>query len=113
MKQFYMMVGFPGSGKTSYASNVILNNANTSFSLICRDELVCKYRQIMSRNKANETVHSFIVDKLKTMNEDIVIYDSVNADSLGRKFFLELIDTTSYNINIVYFKPHNLINECN
>jgi len=106
-----MLIGFPGSGKTSMIRNIIeTNNIDTSdVMVLCRDKKVIEnIKDGMGKNKARGNAHAYITDMIQNPIKKVIFYDSVNGDSLGRKSFLDIVPP-DYKITLVYFTPCILI----
>ncbi len=102
MCKFYFMIGFPGSGKSTYAEEF------SDAKIIVHDQLVKEMHQKYGQNKARRESHKIICETLENLQDPIVIYDSVNMNSEGRKLFLSLVPK-KYEITIVYFEHSNMI----
>lgn len=81
-KTIYLMVGIPGSGKTTYIEN---NMKNIKAKVIHRDEI--KDIKVILKN---------IVEILK--KNDNVIVDACNTDYLKRKVFIDLANKNKFKI---------------
>jgi hypothetical protein len=111
MGSFYMLIGFPGSGKTSMIRNIIESNNidMCDVMVLCRDmQVIQNIKDGMGKNKARGTAHSYIMDMIQNPIKKVIFYDSVNSDSLGRKSFLDAVPS-NYKITLVYFTPCVLI----
>jgi hypothetical protein len=105
MEHFYMLVGYPGSGKTKYCEK--FDNID-DVEILCHDKLVKEEMNVRGHNKARSFIHKLISEKISNPTKKIIIYDSVNFSYDGRKYFLDLVPKTT-NIHIVYFEPSPLI----
>ena len=111
MCSFYMLIGFPGSGKTNIINDIIKKNdyAINDIDVLCRDSEVIKLINAgVGKNNSRSRAHDYIMDRIKNPQKKIIFYDSVNGDSLGRKAFLDIIPN-NYIITLIYFEPATLI----
>lgn len=109
---FIMLVGLPGSGKSTLSKNIKQQFPDRTI-VLCHDQMIDSYilENKCGKNKARTIVHNNIVLALKTMDvksNTILILDSVNFNSTGRLFFINCIPE-NVQINIIYFKPSSVI----
>lgn len=90
MKRMYVMVGVPGSGKSTFIKNHI-NGIKTSYAVISRDEirfsLVAEDEPYFSKETA--VFNKFISDIKESLKEnDVTIVDAthINGGSRGKLF---------------------------
>ena len=113
---FYMLVGMPGSGKSTFVKELLGDDDNkiiTSNSMVINHDAIVKENMIkMGKNKAKEVTHNYIVKILKELkSEHPVIYDSVNGSSEGRSFFMNCVPN-HYKKIIIFFSPSlDIIND--
>jgi len=84
-KRIYLMVGIPGSGKTTTA---IKTSEKINAKILHRDEL-----------KTVKKILELAYDELKT--HDNVIIDACNVDYLSRKVYIEFANIHKYNITAI------------
>lgn len=96
MATIYMLIGIPGSGKSTYAKNVLLKEHEDAFYLasdIIRDE---------NPNVKEDDIWPIIYDTLanKLKNNIDVIYDATNFN----KFFRNKVDHELLSRNVTDYK---------
>lgn len=112
-KHLYMMMGYPGSGKTTYVKNLtnILNQKEDTCDIFCRDEMINNVRKTMGANKTRTYVHQVMIDKITNMQKDHLLVDSVNGHYDGRLIVYQTF--LKYHpegvIHIIFFEPSKLI----
>ena len=91
MAKFIMLIGLPGSGKSTYAQTLISNNADTKYlsSDKIREELYGDEAIQGNPNTVFTTMHNRVVQFLSDGYD--VVYDATNVNRKNRKSVLNII----------------------
>lgn len=88
MQFFYMMVGLPGSGKSWYAGNKLLNAVVHSSDAI-REEILGDVADQSNQQLVFQTLHDRVLSDLRAGRD--VVYDATNIDYKRRMGFLQRV----------------------
>ena len=86
---FIMLVGLPGSGKSTYAEKLSQSGYKTFSSDELRIELLGDVNDVSNNRLIFDTLHKRLTESLKEGNNSI--FDATNMSSKGRTRFLESI----------------------
>lgn len=91
IKNFIIMVGFPGSGKSYIASQIksYFTNNDSSLTIISQDK-------IGSKSKMNKLING------KIKNKENIIIDNTNLDCNVRKTYITLAKKNKYMVTIIH-----------
>lgn len=98
-QKFIMMVGLPGSGKTTYINNIKENKVILSSDKI-REELYGDESTQGNSNEVFELLHKRMVEKLS--KGESVVYDATNLSRRKRKHVISLINKFKCEKIVVY-----------
>lgn len=102
---FYMMVGLPGSGKSTYARENIEGAVICSSDSI-REELIGDINSQEKNEEVFRILHKRVKDTLKSGKS--VVYDACNISSKRRKAFLdELKNIDCYKVCYIMATPYD------
>ena len=87
---FAMVVGLPGSGKSTYIKNHFNENLHVHSSDVIREELSGDVNNQKINAQVFETLHKRVKDDLK--NRISCFYDATNISWKKRKAFLESLN---------------------
>jgi predicted ABC-type ATPase len=79
IKHFYLLIGFPGSGKSSYTQTLIDKFGKDNVEVLCRDKIVCEAAVELGNNKARIYGHNLIVDKLIKFERDHIVHGKLSS----------------------------------
>lgn len=95
MQFFYMMVGFPGSGKSWYAGNKLLNAVVHSSDAI-REEILGDVTDQSNQQLVFQTLHDRVLSDLRAGRD--VVYDATNINYKRRMGFLQRVTAVNHQI---------------
>ena len=110
MKKIIVLIGIPGSGKSTYANSF---KEKKGYIIFSSDE----YRKILLGNEEDQSSNKFIFEKLR---EDVstlasnydgdIIIDSTNISKRNRKCWIDIANKYNFKCVAVYFNVR--IDEC-
>ena len=108
MNNFYMTIGLPASGKSSWAENMSSTGVKHHSSDSIREELFNNVAEQTKNNVVFETLHKRIIQDLKDGND--VVFDACNISAKRRMAFLKTINHLNVNkIAILFATPYEQV----
>ena len=116
MVDFYMMVGLPGTGKSTWTDNYIKNNWNRQehFSVISTDDIITDIGSIFgfTYNQVFDTITYSFAEKMSYKlarmcfeRGDVVVWDQTNLTKKSREKKLKLIPSHYKKICVNFSVP--------
>ncbi len=102
-----MLGGIPGSGKTTYVTQLLSTLKNVK--MICPDDIRYELTGDMSNQSQNSYIFNTVVPaRIKAAIDDkseVIIYDATNYDNRSRNSILKLFEGSGYLTEFHYFAP--------
>ncbi len=110
-KIFYIIQGYPGTGKTSYHYKLQKNHCDKQMSHMCYEDSIAEFIEYgMSLLKAKYLVDQLIESNIFT-NPDIYVLEDVRLQS-DRHKYAQLAESQGYQVQIINIsKPKLIVNK--